>query len=121
MILYHSTRIEHLESIAKRGLLPHVPGEHHDEGHPAVAWLTCGKPVVWLTSDPDEWNPPTLSVRLEPNSKRLSPYWQWRMTQPYAAEMRQAVANEASAWGKAQNWFVYFGIIHPSKIVAIAL
>ena len=87
-----------MPSITSRGLLPHVPGEHAhygpDIGNPAVVALTMGRAVVWLTSNPREWQELLLSVRLESNSKFLMPYWSWRMKQPDAAIVRRITAPE---------------------------
>lgn len=137
MILYHTTRIKNLASIAREGLWPHVPGVVWDGGEPAVARLTHGRPVVWLTADGSEWRhdrheeriscaPDTrrLSVRLEPNNKRLMAYWPWLQKHdlPAAACVNRwrAEAQLGLSERPDQNvpaWFVYFGTIPPDKIV----
>jgi hypothetical protein len=120
MILYHSTWAELLPSIASRGLLPHVPGEHPhygpDIGNPALASMTMGRAVVWLTSNPKEWQEPRLSIRLEPNSKFLTHYWSWRMRQPDAHIVRCTI--DSAQLDNVQNWFVHFGTINPGRIIA---
>lgn len=88
MILYHVTKREFLPGIRERGLVPHVPGVVWNGGDSDVATITGGKSVVWLTADKSEWrhdahvkdqNSETrlLTVRLEPNSKRLVRYAPW--------------------------------------------
>jgi hypothetical protein len=128
MILFHVTSVDRLGSIARDGLVPQVPGVVWNDGDPALARLTGGKPVVWLTTDPDEWRHDAgarlLTVSLAPNSKRLVHYLTWlhRCDPAFYDEMRIRYACEVAARGQgaAQNveaWHVYLGTIRRDQIV----
>jgi hypothetical protein len=109
-----------LTAIARNGLLPHVPGTHShyyptDKANRQVAMLTNNRPVVWLTSNRDEWEEPVLSVRLEANSRLMARYWPWRMRQADADRVRQFLHPQEIE--QAANWFIYFGVIEPAKII----
>jgi hypothetical protein len=134
MILYHVTRKKFLPAIREQGLIPHVPGVVWDDGHPEVAKMTDGKPVVWLTADATEWRHDAsatgdtearlLTVRLEPNSKRLVHYATWLHDHDPDFYLHMQIRYKEICEGRysetPQNieaWHIYFGTIRADRII----
>jgi hypothetical protein len=124
MTLYHFTKPEFLPSIREQGLIPAAVSRAM-EGPACVAQetlvhvMTRGRPVVWLTTAPDEWNGVRLTVRLEANSARLKQWAPWARRNGLNVD---ELAIEATLQGhtalSVEQWFVYFGTIPPTRIIA---
>jgi hypothetical protein len=152
MILHHFTRAVDLPGIADRGLIPSVP-DMRTLGRPVV-WLTTAetmKPsdgdLAWLEmrrgtifSDAEIERLASalvvgldtrLTVRLEPNGRRLAHYATWlRKHQGVLIDaandcgwrnnngdlFRTADIAAALPPSAQANWYVYFGAIPPARI-----
>lgn len=125
MILYHFTRPEFLPAIREQGIVPravpHTLDGDDPRNAPAAFRMTQGKPVVWLTTIPDEWIGVRLDVRLEPNSTRLKQWAPWarRYGMPNLDRIAlDAAMREGKDPNDIEQWFVYFGTIPPTRIIA---
>ena len=118
MVLFHSTPKKFLPRIRREGLKPHVPGDVWGLCDPR---MTHGKPVVWLTADPrdfnhskhpqkDSRNPDVvlLVVGIDWTSPELKHYLSWR--DPRKRDPVRCNNNMPA-------WFVHFGRIKPSQIL----
>ena len=123
MILYHFTKPQFLSGIDRDGLLPHLPGAVH-QGEPDPN-LTAGKPVVWLTSDPNDWDyskrrasVERITVRIEPNSARLVHFMTW--ARKYIPDLIEAVMADSRGGPEqvmqAEHWYVYFGTVARNRL-----
>ena len=115
MILYHFTRPEFLPAIREQGIVPravpHTPTVTTRATLAAAFRMTQGKPVVWLTTIPDEWIGVRLDVRLEPNSHASS-------NGHHGHVALDATMREGKDPNDIEQWFVYFGTIPPTRIIA---
>jgi hypothetical protein len=136
MILYHFTNPVNIAGIAIRGLEP--GGDD--------PFMTKGKPVVWLTEAPDtamteqqaeqfairgcvraagsSWltgkgddSLIRLTVSLEPNSSRLAHYLTWLDRECRKDGFDPVRARSRLVLEIAEQWWIYFGTIPPSKII----
>jgi hypothetical protein len=126
VILYHFTRPEFLPAIREQGIVPravpHTLDGDDPRNAPAAFRMTQGKPVVWLTIIPDKWIGVRLDVRLEPNSTRLKQWAPWARRHGLpdldARVQRHALEFHHDGPAVIEKWFVYFGTIPPTRIIA---
>jgi hypothetical protein len=129
LILYHFTKPKFLPAIRKQGIVPRAAPHTADnwdaaEGEHLARRMTPGRPVVWLTTIPDEWIGVRLDVRLEPNSSRLKQWAPWARRHGMMDLDRVALdamlreGNGRDMTKDILQWFLYFGTIAPTRIIA---
>ena len=127
MILYHFTKPEFLPAIREQGLVPRAFPHTADNWSAAerenlAQRMTLARPVVWLTTIPDEWIGVRLDVRLQPNTSRLKQWAPWARRHGLpdldARVQRHALEFHHDGPAVIEKWFVYFGTIPPTRIIA---
>jgi hypothetical protein len=125
VILYHFTRPEFLPAIREQGIVPravpHTLDGDDPRSSPAAFCMTQGEPVVWLTTNADEWIGVRLDLRLEPNSTRLKQWAPWapRHGMLYLDRIAlDAAMREGKDPNDIEQCFVHFGTIPPTLIIA---
>lgn len=120
MTLYHFTAKRFIESILKAGLTKGVMVK-------TISPVTFIFNKQWLTKNPEfnqSWLNPNSQLKYKRNEVRLTieiPIKQTQNCQPWS-QMRflvPLVADELSAFGDPENWFIYQGNIKPEWIIDV--
>jgi hypothetical protein len=134
MILYHFTPVENVDAIKQQGLHPaeetrgrmlppgecvvwlsEIPTTEMSEDDCAIFEMREGEPVVtkrWLRYRSNE-PLARLTVNLQPNSRFLRHYKTWLQGRYW-----EGCPDPSDSFGRSviEKWWIYFGVIPPSKI-----
>ena len=127
MELYHFTSADRIDEIAVKGLEPRNEGDADDPtdlfGTHLLYWP---RDCVWLTRNayeiPTVWGTfdklrSLVAVRVPTADKHLISFVRWmREKVPERAESMACTLDEKGAGTDWRSWWLYFGVILPSRI-----